>query len=162
MKSTIISFDQDETIIDIPDHSCNDTDKFIDISKMKNLTTLKIGTYSFLGISKFSIDNMNELKTISIGFHSFTTSCNPKPGGLFNVSNCEKLESITLEYFTFSHYTDGFTLTNLPSLKYLRIGKVGTYSLNFNWVSFCLKGMNERRARIVNRFTETGIVGVGE
>ena len=136
-----IVLDNNETKITIPDYSCNETNKFIDINKMSNIEELSIGEHSFKGVLNFNVHNLPKLKKISIGFYSFTTSCNPNPQGSFNVSNCEKLEKITLEPFTFSHYLDCFTLKDLPCLQYLRIGKIGSYSLNFYWASFCLKGI---------------------
>lgn len=146
LKFSEIRLDEREEFIYIPDDSCNDTHVFIDINKMKVLKELIIGNNSFQGVCDFNIDNLNELIKISIDYHSFVTSCNPNPHGSFNVSNCEKLESIQLGAFTFTHHSDSFTLRNLPSLRYLDIGKIGIYSLNFYWTSFCVQGICLRYA----------------
>ena len=162
LKFSEISIDGNEEIINIPDNSCNDTHVFIDINKMKVLKELIIGNNSFQGVEDFNIDNLNELTKISIDYHSFATSCNPNPHGSFNVSNCEKLESIQLGDFTFTHHSDSFTIRNLPSLRHLDIGKIGIYSLNFYWASFCVRGICFWCVTIWNRSTETWIDCIGK
>ena len=108
---------------------------------MEVLKELTIGKNSFQGVGDFDIHDLNELIEISIGYHSFVTSCNPNPHGSFNISNCKKLESMKLDSFTFAHHSGPFTIENLPSLRYLEIGKIGSYSLNFYWASFCVRGI---------------------
>ena len=138
-----LNLNGDETVIKIPSNSCNDVDKFIDINKFTNLKELVVEGDSFKGVLELIIDNLNDLKSIHIFNRAFVTGCTNKFGGQLIVSNCSQLESIILEPFTFVHYTKSFSLTNLPSLKYLQIGKIATYSCNFRLMSFCLKGFFE-------------------
>lgn len=148
-------FDRNETLVSIPDNSCNDTEEFIDINKLVSLQELSIGKRSFQGVSNFNIDQLNELKHIAIDDYSFTTSCNPNPHGSFNVSNCAELESIILGLFSFGHYYESFSLVNLPCLNYLKIGSIGSFSSNFFQLSFCVKGIVTLFAiGMINRFAQ--------
>lgn len=49
----------------------------------------------------------------------------------FYVTNCEKLESIEIDNYSFSDYAGVFELSNLPLLHTLQIGFVETRSSNF-------------------------------
>ena len=150
-----VTLDRNETLVSIPDNSCNDTEEFIDINKLVSLQELSIGKRSFQGVSNFNIDQLNELKHIAIDDYSFTTSCNPNPHGSFNVSNCAELESIILGLFSFGHYYESFSLVNLPCLNYLKIGSIGSFSANFFKLSFGVKGIVALFAiGMINRFAQ--------
>ena len=145
------------------------TNSFL-LSSVKAGIIIRIHSPSLLGVypswaSKIAFSilaKINELTKISIDYHSFATSCNPNPHGSFNISNCEKLESIQLGDFTFTHHSDSFTIRNLPSLRHLDIGKIGIYSLNFYWASFCVRGICLWCVTIWNRSTETRIDCIGK
>lgn len=148
-----LKFDYTESEIDIPPNSCNDVDRFIDINKFTHLKELIVGRDSFKGALEFHIDQLNELKEIHIFNRAFDTGCTNQIFGPFVVSNCRQLESIILEPFSFTHYVKSFSLENLPSLKHLQIGRIGSYSASFRVLSFCIKGFC--RSSISHRFTQT-------
>lgn len=135
-----LKLDYDESVINIPPNSCNDVDRFIDINKFTHLEKLIVGKDSFKGALTFHIDQLNELKEIHIFNRAFDTGCTNQIFGPFVVSNCSQLESIILEPFSFTHYVKSFSLENLPSLKYLQIGQIGSYSASFRVLSCCIKG----------------------
>ena len=134
-----MKIDEDETEINIADNSFNDTDFVFDINRYRLLEHFKVGENACRGVSSFIIDNLNHLKSIEIGKLSFTLSSGPIVTRAFTILNCSELESIVLHPNNFSDYAHSFNLINLPSLKYLQIGEVGTYSTNFYKLSFSLK-----------------------
>lgn len=136
-----MEFGENETTINIPDNSCNDTEIFIDTHSVKEIEYLVIGENSFCNVASFVIDHLDRLKSIEIGLRSFTLFSGSLDNRFFTVSNCAMLESIILHPLSFTDYGKSFTLSNLPSLKYLQIGKVGCYSSNFLSLSFCLEGI---------------------
>ena len=123
-----LKFDYTESVINIPPNSCNDVDRFIDINKFTHLEKLIVGKDSFKGALEFHIDQLNELTEIHIFNRAFDTGCTNQIFGPFAISNCSQLESIILEPFSFTHYVKSFSLENLPSLKHLQIGRIGSYS----------------------------------
>ena len=144
---------QNETVIDIPPNSCNDVDRFIDINTFTHVKKLIVGRDSFKGALEFRIDQLHELEEIHIFNRAFDTGCTNQIFGPFVISNCSRLESIILEPFSFAHYVKSFSLTNLPSLKHLQIGRIGSYSSNFYKLSFCIKGIS--KSGISHRFAQT-------
>lgn len=141
LKFNQLNFDENESVINIPSNSCNETKEFINTSKFCNLKSLTIGMRCFRGASSFDVNNLSELKSIEVDSQSFTLSCGPVYSRSFNVSDCPKLESIILQPYTFTDYANSFTLSNLPSLQFLQIGEIGIYSTNFYKLSFCVKGI---------------------
>ena len=90
------------------------------------------------------IDNMIQLKSIKIGSNSFTkhkNSYGKDDSRSFRISNCDKLESIEINQYSFSDYSGKFELSNTPSLKSLKIGVVGRESINFYYGSLTLQGI---------------------
>ena len=148
-----LKFDYTESVINIPPNSCNDADRFIDINKFTHLEKLIVGKDSFKGALEFHIDQLNELTEIHIFNRAFDTGCTNQIFGPFVISNCSQLESIILEPFSFTHYVKSFSLENLPSLKHLQIGRIGSYSSNFYNCSFCIKGFS--RSIVLHRFAQT-------
>ena len=60
----------------------------------------------------------------------------------FEISNCEKLESIEIGQYSFSDYSGKFELRNIPFLKSLKIGIINKESINCYYGAFSLKGIN--------------------
>ena len=58
----------------------------------------------------------------------------------FHILNCVKLESIEIGRYSFYDYGGGFELKNLPKLESIKIGEVGSWSFNFYYSSFVIKG----------------------
>ena len=115
-----------------------------DVSWLLNLESIEIGDDNFRSIKTFQIDGLNRLKTIKIGFDSFTqryyyTGDESKS---FHILNCESLESIEIGRYSFSDFGGDFELKNLPKLQSLQIGDVHNDSFNFRDASFNIHGIH--------------------
>ena len=94
-------------------------------------------------MNKFVIDGLNKLKSLIIGMNSFTKKRNNSGDDKtrsFAILNCIELESIEIYRFSFSDYSGGFELFNLPKLSSIIIGEVTAHSYNFRYSSFEIKG----------------------
>ena len=58
----------------------------------------------------------------------------------FHILNCESLESIEIDNFSFSDFGGVFELRNLPQLQSIRFGTIGRGSCNFYGSSFVIRG----------------------
>ena len=56
--------------------------------------------------------------------------------------DCESLESIQIGKYSFFDFGGEFELSNLKSLKSIQIGTIGSWSHNFYWSSFVIRGMD--------------------
>ena len=124
------------------------TDKCVlvdwDVSLLLNLESIEIGNDCFRSVQTFQIDGLNRLKSLKIGKNSFTESRYNKGNDKsksFHILNCESLESIEIDEYSFSDYGGEFELSTLESLKSIRIGRVKKESCNFVWSSFIIRGM---------------------
>ena len=59
----------------------------------------------------------------------------------FHILNCESLESIEIGVNSFSDFGGEFELSNLKSLKSIKIGSFENNSRNYIWSSFIIRGM---------------------
>ena len=94
--------------------------------------------------STFKIDNLFKLQKIIIRQNSFTkkkNSWNNDSSRSFHILNCDKLESIEVGKYSFSDYSGGFELNNLPKLSTIKIGEIGDDSNSFYYCSFVIKGI---------------------
>ena len=152
------SLDSNITSLILPNWSCNDVNyKIFDISRFTLLELLEIGDDSFGSIETFLINNLSKLRSLKIGSNSFTklkhlewtindikgiasdaTSITSK---FCYVLNCESLESIEIGVNSFSDFGGEFELSNLKSLKSIKIGSLENESYNFIWSSFIIRGI---------------------
>ena len=111
-----------------------------DVSWFLNLESIEIGDDCFGSVQVFKIDGLNRLKTLKIGFDSFTqlrstnkwyvTRANNQSKS-FHILNCESLESIQINEYSFSDFAGDFELKNLPLLQSLYIGYRSFYYSSF-------------------------------
>lgn len=139
----------------LPDWLCNDM-KYVkfDFSRFSLLKSLEIGNDSFRFVKTFTLDGLHQLKSLKIGKNSFTqvklahwendSSAMAKAikssSKSFHLLNCEQLETVEIGECSFSDYTGGFELRNLPELLSITIGKVNSVSRNFYASSFVIQG----------------------
>ena len=164
------SLDSNITSLILPNWSCNDVNyKIFDISRFTLLELLEIGDDSFGSIETFLINNLSKLRSLKIGSNSFTQVNNLKIGSnlfsevnytkwdndktvilsiislcqsqSFHILNCESLESIEIGVNSFSDFGGEFELSNLKSLKSIKIGSIEMDSRNFVWSSFRIRGI---------------------
>ena len=115
-----------------------------DFSRFKLLEELIIGNGCFKNVELFKLNKMNHLKSLKIGINSFTKKKNSygnDPSRLFQILNCNELESIEIGRYSFSDYAGSFELKNLPKLSTIKIGEIGSDSSNFYYSSFVIKGI---------------------
>ena len=111
---------------------------------MNILELIQIGESCFEKVNMFKIDGLNGLKSLTIGVNSFTQKKNSygnDESKSFHILNCESLESIEIGEYSFCDFGGGFELNNLPVLQSIQIGLVGSYSRNFFWSSFVIRGI---------------------
>ena len=90
-------------------------------------------------MQSFKIDELNRLKTIKIGYKSFTQrkdDYGKDESKSFHILNCESLESIQIGEYSFSDFAGEFELKNLPQLQSIQIGY-----RNFCYSSFVIRGI---------------------
>ena len=141
----LMSFDASIATIILPKYSCNDNNYTIfDFSRFSIVESIEIGDNSFGSVSTFQIEGLNRLKSLKIGMNSFTqkksSSGNDKSKS-FHILNCESLESIQIDQYSFSDFAGEFELKNLTQLQSIQIGKIGSGSYNFYYNSFVIRGI---------------------
>ena len=114
-----------------------------------NLESIVIGNNCFGLVDDFLIFKLNRLRSLRIGKNSFTqvkmndqydsNKINNKSKS-FHILNCESLESIEIGQCSFADFGGEFELKNLINLKSIRIGRIGTPSMNFLFSSFIVRG----------------------
>ena len=135
----IESIESNVTSIHLPAKTCNDWNyNIFNFSRFSLVEELEIGDSSFINVNEFVINGMSHLKSLVIGMYSFT-SYNYQ--SVFQILNCDELESIEIGRYSFSDYGGGFELKNLPKLSTIKIGEIGSDSLNFFSSSFVIKGI---------------------
>ena len=131
--------------LSIPNNACNSNLLTIfDLSALNLLQSISIGDSNFMYVNEFIINNLFDLKSITIGQNSFTTtrgSYGDNPSRSFHILNCDQLESISIGAYSFSDYSGEFELRNLPKLTTIKIGDTTRDSNNFYWSSFVIKGI---------------------
>ena len=143
----IQSIDSSITSIIIPNWTCYERDYTIfDFSRFTIVESIEIGNDCFGSVKSFQIDGLNRLKTIKIGNNSFTQKKNDDGNRedlskSFHILNCESLESIQIDRYSFSDFGGDFELKNLPQLQSIQIGTVGRRSYNFHDSSFVIRGI---------------------
>ena len=115
-----------------------------DVSWLIILESIEIGNDCFASVQAFQIDGLNRLKTIKIGNNAFTQQKNwygNDKSKSFHILNCESLESIQIGEYSFSDFAGDFELKNLPQLQSIQIGRIGSWSYNFCYSSFVIRGI---------------------
>ena len=108
----------------------------------------------------FQIEGLNRLKTIKIGYNSFTQKKNDEGNDKsksFHILNCESLESIQIDEYSFSDFGGEFELKNLTQLRSIEIGTIGSDSNNFYHSSFVIRGIELILNIVMIRFSKSAI-----
>ena len=115
-----------------------------EISQTKK-SIIEIEDNSFIQVKEFRVDNSNNLKQIIIGKNLYTQKKNwltNDKSKSFHILNCELLESIQIGEWSFSDFSGDFEMKNLPQLQTIQIGTIGSWSCNFNYSSFVIRGID--------------------
>ena len=119
----------------------NKTTQF-SVASLIHLRSLVIGNDSFSFVKLFRIEKMESLKSIQIGDNSFTSKKKGRGNDVsksFIINSCPSLISIEIGCFSFSDYAGKFELNQLPALETIKIGEIGTPSMNFSCASFIVQ-----------------------
>ena len=111
----------------------------LNLSNYDSLESIEVGSNSLMNVNLFVIDGLNELKSLKIGYNSFTKALGGHDNDSsrsFQILNCAKLESIDIESFSFSDYGGLFELDNLPNLITIKMS-----TSNFYYSSFVIKSI---------------------
>ena len=114
------------------------------LSNKPLLKTIIIKNNCFTNVAKFEIDGLKSLKSLIIGSNSFTGMKNGFGNDIsksFHILNCESLESIQIDKYSFSDFGGEFELNNLPQLQSIQIGTIGSNSYNFYSSSFIIQSI---------------------
>ena len=154
--SDIQSIDSSEVSVEIKDWTCNDLEYTVfDFSRFTEVESIKIGDDCFASVNTFRIDGLNRLKTLRIGKNSFSQARNNEwlermditlirandRSKSFRILNCESLESIEIDRYSFSDFGGDFELRNLPQLHNVQIGQTEYQSYNFFYSSLVIRGI---------------------
>ena len=116
--------------------------KFVSIFELSNhpyLKRIEIGDNCFVNVQSFSINGLNQLKSIKIGNGSFYESrwgYTNMESKSFHIANCESLESIQIGEYSFLYFSGYVGINNLPQLQYISFGPWAfSYSKNIEMES---------------------------
>ena len=114
-----------------------------DVSWFENLESIEIGDNCFESVQTFKIDGLNHLKSLKIGFSSFTPyyCYSGDESKSFHLLNCDQLETIEFGRYSFGNFAGTFELRNLKSLQSITIGSLLGDSDNFKCASFEIRGI---------------------
>ena len=133
----------------------------LNLNGFRKLKTLEIEIDALENAGVFIADGLSELQSVKIGMNAFNPSFGDddlteekmnNTNHSFQLLNCAKLESIEIGGWSFSDCAGGFLLDNLPKLSTIKIGDIGSSSLNFLCSSFVIKGLINV-ILIMNRFS---------
>ena len=140
---TLDECDPNSTSISISSGTYTNMRSF-DFSRFTILEELIIGDDCFSNVGTFNIKGLSKLKLVKMGKNSFTKkkdSYGDDSSRSFSILNCDELESIEIGRYSFSDYSGGFELKNLPKLSTIKIGEIGSTSYNFYYCSFEIIGI---------------------
>ena len=127
--------------------NCGNNISTLNLNIFKWLQSIEIGNDCFESVQTFQIVGLNRLKRLRIGNNSFTQKKNGHGSFLsksFHVLNCESLESIQIDKYSFSDFAGEFELRDLPKLEIIHIGSYDLYgscsSFSFYSSSFVIRG----------------------
>ena len=158
-SSELSAMDLEVTELVICSNSCNDLNA-LNLSKCKWLESIDIGNDCFRSVKTLKMDGLNQLKTIKIGKNSFTqakSSFDNNESKSFHILNCESLKSIEIGQYSFSDFGGEFELKNLPQLQSIQIGTIGSWSWNFWYSSFVIRGIELIWNIVMNRSSQSTI-----
>ena len=120
-------------------NACNSNNVTMsNLTDYESIVLIDIGDDNLMYVNRFVIDELNHLNTLKIGMNSFGSY---DEESIFQILNCNELESIEIGIYSFSDYGGLFELKNLPKLSTIKLGEIGRYSWNFCFSSFEIKGI---------------------
>ena len=129
---------------------------------LNSFEEIEIGNECFGSVKTFQMDGLNRLKTIKIGYNSFTQNdYGNDESKSFHILNCESLKSIQIGGWSFSDFAGVFELKNLPQLQSIQIGTIESESNNFYASSFVIRGIDMLLNIVMIRSSKSTIHHIG-
>ena len=110
-----------------------------DISECQELKQLTIRDGNFKNVSSFSIQNLPNLVSVTIGNDCFLVTSGYSVKCSFTISNCMNLKEVEIGCHSFKDYSS-FSISKLAVLEKLIIGDMFNESSNFINCDFTLTG----------------------
>ena len=142
-SSELNEMDLEVTELVICSNSCNDMNE-LNLNRFEWLESMEIGDDCFGSVQTLKMDGLNRLKSLKIGSNSFTQTKNGYRNDQlksFHILNCESLEKMEIGRYSFSDFGGDFELKNCPQLQSIQIGTIGSWSYNFRFSSFLIRGI---------------------
>ena len=130
----------------VSSNCCNERSiALLDLSELKYLKRIEIGSDCFMKVEEVKMIGLNELESVVIGKNSFTKSKNTwdtisDPDRHFYVKNCPMLKSLKMGRYSFSDYTV-IEIENVDALEVIEMGELNEKSANFDYASLELKSV---------------------
>ena len=116
---------------------CDDATE-LDLSKYPLLRSVRIGNNCFSNVNVLNITELGALESVVIGMNSFTKnkySVGNNPNRHFSLTNCPKLKSLKMDWYSFSDYR----VIEIENVDALEVIEMNTY--NFYYASLELKSI---------------------
>ena len=130
----------------VSSNCCNERSiALLDLSELKYLKRIEIGSDCFENVNEVKMIGLNELESVLIGKNSFTKSKNTwgtisDPDRHFYLKKCPKLKSLKMDRYSFSDYTV-IEIENVDALEVIEMGELNEKSANFDYASLELKSV---------------------
>ena len=138
------SLDRNVFEIVVSSNCCNEKSmKVLDLSELKYLRRIEIGSVCFENVDEVKMTGLNVLESVEIGKNGLTqhkNGCGNDPNRHFYLKNCPKLKSLKMGHHSFSDYTV-CEIENVDALEVIEIGDMDKKSYNFYYASLELKSI---------------------
>ena len=116
--------------------------KTLDLSLIKSLRALVVGSYCFENVSEMRLVGLSELERVVIEENCFTKMIDWSGNSCYRfcLKNCLKLKSLKIGHNSFRDYTV-CEIENVDALEVIEMGELNEYSPNFTYASLELKSI---------------------
>ena len=107
----------------------------MNLSEVKSLKRIEIGSWCFQHVREFVIDGLESLESVKIGEDCFRIDYGERDDGVCRITNCPNLGQLEIGYESFFEDFKSFELSNVNSLQSINFG-----DYCFEYADFSLKG----------------------
>ena len=108
----------------------------MNLSEVKSLKRIEIGSWCFQHVREFVIDGLESLESVKIGKECFRISYKKRDDGICRITNCPNLRQLEIGDDSFKDF-QSFELSNLNSIQSINFGKgcfsYADFSLKCEW-----------------------------
>ena len=106
----------------------------MNLSEVKSLKRIEIGSWCFQHVREFVIDGLESLESVKIGENCFRIDWRERDDGICRITNCPNLRQLEIGDESFQD-SKSFKLSNVNSIQSIKFG-----NFCFNYADFSLKG----------------------